>query len=262
MGGRGHGGEGQGARDRSGRRRCRQAPRQRDLRPGQVGDGQALQPDRRPGIPSPQGRGRLAAATSRPKSGRLSSKAAPPSAHSKGTLFRLILVRPVGGRRLCTGVLGLGSMIWSSRRRGIPAAIASRGWAMVVRGGTEALAGALSSKPMTATWSGTVRPVSRRARRAPAAIRSLAAKTPSRSGNFRQELVHGGFAALLGEVAVGKRQAGLPVPRHRLAEAGQAVLRGGDVLGAGDGDDAAAAPRGTICRRRGQRRPRGRDRRS
>ena len=42
MGGRGHGGEGQGARDGSRRRRCRQAPRQRDPRPGQIGEGQAL----------------------------------------------------------------------------------------------------------------------------------------------------------------------------------------------------------------------------
>ncbi len=56
MGGRGHGGEGQGARDRSRRRRCRQAPRQRDPRPGQIGDGQALQPDRRASAPSARGR--------------------------------------------------------------------------------------------------------------------------------------------------------------------------------------------------------------
>ena len=42
-----HGVPGQGAGDRSGGRRRVLAPRERDLRPGQVGDGQALQRDRR-----------------------------------------------------------------------------------------------------------------------------------------------------------------------------------------------------------------------
>ncbi|OON28675.1 hypothetical protein BSA16_25510 [Micromonospora sp. Rc5] len=63
--GRGHGSDGQGAQDRSGGRRCRQVPRQRDLRPGQEGGRQDFQPDHRSSVRSARGRRGL----SRPTAG-------------------------------------------------------------------------------------------------------------------------------------------------------------------------------------------------
>ena len=66
----------------------------------------------------------------------------------------------------------------------IRAPISSIGWRMVVSCGIVCRASGESSKPTTATSSGTLRPVRCRARSTPAAIRSEAAKTASMSGRL------------------------------------------------------------------------------
>src|SRR6476659_3139155 len=89
------------------------------------------------------------------------------------------------GKTRCSSSETVPSMHRSSRPV-MARVIAASGWRTVVSGGSADRASGMSSKPTTATSEGTSRPAAASAWSAPTAIRSLAAKTPSRSGCRRR----------------------------------------------------------------------------
>ena len=121
--------------------------------------------------------------------------------------------------------------------------ISSTGWCTLVSSGSVWRHTGESSKPTTATSSGTRRPASRRTRIAPTAMRSDAAKTPSGGRPDREERPHTGLAA--GLAVVTRRRAQVPAVQPRRGEGlprpPEPVAAGRHVLRPGQHRDATTA---------------------
>ena len=106
-----------------------------------------------------------------------------------------------------------------------------------------------SSNPTTATSPGTARPEARTAVIAPRAMRSEAAKMPSRAPSSASSCSVAVSAAGGGEVTVGNRSRRKPGFPETRVPAGEPVRRGRHVQRSGDGSEARA-PGGRKVKRR------------